>query len=148
MSPLDRYSILIIDALAQDGRIPISRLAKRIGLSKTPCQTRVKKLESDGYIKGYKAVIDHKKMGRDHVAFTQVSLSDTRVPALEAFNTAVTKVAEVEECYMIASSFDYLLKIRSTNIDAYRRVLGESISSLPHVASTSTFVSMQAIKEH
>ena len=86
------------------------------------------------------------KLGREHVAFTEVKLSDTRESALEAFNNAVRHVPEVEQCHMIAGQFDYLLKVRTSNITDYRKVLGD-ISTLPNVASTSTFVSMQSIKD-
>ena len=67
--------------------------------------------------------------------------------ALGAFNDAVGKVAEIESCHMIAGAFDYLLKVRTRDVRQYRRVLGEVISALPHVASTSTHVSMQAVKD-
>ncbi|MBS0564330.1 MAG: Lrp/AsnC ligand binding domain-containing protein, partial [Proteobacteria bacterium] len=87
------------------------------------------------------------RMGLAHVAFVEVRLSDTREVALQAFNRAVQAVPEIEECHMMASSFDYLLKVRTGDIAAYRRVLGERISTLPHVASTSTFVAMEAVKE-
>ena len=83
----------------------------------------------------------------DHVAFAEVKLSDTREAALKQFNAAVRAIPEVEECHMIASSFDYLLKVRTIDIRRYRIVLGEKISSLPHVASTSTFVAMETISE-
>ena len=86
-------------------------------------------------------------MGEGHVAFVQVKLSDTRSAALDAFNRAVQSVAEIEQCHMIAASFDYLLKVRTTDIAAYRRVLGERISALPHVAQTSTFVAMETVKD-
>jgi Lrp/AsnC family leucine-responsive transcriptional regulator len=90
-------------------------------------------------------VIDPGKLGVGHIAFAEVKLSDTREKALEAFRRAVLLVEEVEECHMIASNFDYLLKVRTADIMAYRTVLGEKISSLPHVASTSTFVVMETI---
>jgi Lrp/AsnC family leucine-responsive transcriptional regulator len=77
-----------------------------------------------------------------------VKLSDTRENALGEFNAAVRKIKEVEECHMIAGSFDYLLKVRTADIKKYRQVLGERISSLPHVASTSTFVVMQSVKDN
>jgi Lrp/AsnC family leucine-responsive transcriptional regulator len=81
------------------------------------------------------------------VAFVEVRLSDTREAALQAFNKAVMAVPEVEQCHMIASRFDYLLKVRTTDIQDYRRVLAEQISALPHVAGTSTYVAMEAVKE-
>ena len=85
------------------------------------------------------------KLGLGHIAFAEVKLSDTREAALSAFANAVLQVREIEECHMIASSFDYLLKVRTADIHSYRRVLGEKISSLPHVASTSTFVVMESV---
>jgi len=146
--PLDRIDLKIVDELRVDGRISINELARRVGLSKTPCQARLKRLVADGVIRGFRAVIDPQKLGLAHIAFTQVKLSDTREKALDAFRRAVLQVEEVEECHMIASNFDYLLKIRTADILAYRRVLGERISSLPNVASTSTYVAMEAIIEH
>jgi Lrp/AsnC family leucine-responsive transcriptional regulator len=144
---LDRTDRKILDLLARDGRLPVTDLARAVGLSKSPCQVRLKRLQDDGYIRGFRAVLDPTRLGRDHVAFTEVRLSDTREAALGAFNAAVRKVPEIEQCHMIAGSFDYLLKVRTSDIHAYRRVLGEVISTLPHVASTSTHVSMEAVKD-
>ena len=144
---LDRFDQAILRALAGDGRMAVTELARQIGLTKTPTQARVKRLEELGVIAGYRAMLDPIRMGLAHVAFVEVRLSDTREAALQAFNRAVRAVQEIEECHMMASSFDYLLKERTGDITAYRRVLGERISSLPHVASTSTFVAMEAVKE-
>jgi len=144
---MDSYDRRILKILSGDGRIAITELARRIGLSKTPCQARVRKLEAAGYIRGYRAVLDPGKLGLGHVTFVEVRLSDTRESALRAFNVAVQAVPEIEQCHMIAGAFDYLLKVRSRDIDAYRRVLGEVISTLPHVSSTSTHVSMEAVKD-
>ncbi|OSZ63753.1 ArsR family transcriptional regulator [Sphingomonas sp. IBVSS1] len=146
-SPIDQIDRKIIDVLAQDGRISITDLAARVGLSKSPTQVRLKRLVDDGIIRGFRAVTDPVKLGLGHIAFAEVKLSDTREKALAEFARAVLQVREIEECHMMASSFDYLLKVRTADIHAYRRVLGEKISSLPHVASTSTFVVMEAIIE-
>ncbi|MVA24276.1 Lrp/AsnC ligand binding domain-containing protein [Agrobacterium vitis] len=147
-SGIDQFDMKIVEALSQDGRMSITDLSERVGLSKTPCQVRLKRLMDDGYILGFRAVLDARKFGLDHIAFAEVKLSDTRETALTEFNTAVRKIREVEECHMIAGAFDYLLKVRTGDIRRYRQVLGEKISSLPHVASTSTFVVMQAVKEY
>lgn len=144
---LDRLDRNILAALGREGRLSMSELAAKIGLTKTPVQARVKRLEKDGYIRGYAAIVDRERMGEGHVAFVQVKLSDTRSLALDAFNRAVQKVAEIEQCHMMAASFDYLLKVRTRDIAAYRRVLGERISALPHVAQTSTFVAMETVKD-
>ena len=147
LADIDRFDAAILRELATEGRLPVTELARRIGLSKTPTQARVKRLEDAGVIAGYRAVLNPIRMGLAHVAFVEVRLSDTSERVLQDLNRAVQGVAEIEECHMMASSFDYLLKVRTGDISEYRRVLGERISSLPHVASTSTFVAMEAVKE-
>ena len=147
VSELDRFDRLILQIMAADGRISVTELARRNGLSKSPTQARLKRLEADGYITGYRALLDPIRLGLDHVAFVEVRLSDTREVALAAFNAAVREVPEIEQCHMLAANFDYLLKVRVQDMAAYRAVLGEKISSLPYVASTSTYVAMQAVKE-
>ena len=146
-SDLDGFDRAILEIMAADGRISVTDLARRIGLSKSPTQARLKRLEQGGYITGYRAILDPIRLGLDHVAFVEVRLSDTREAALEAFNRAVAEIPEIEQCHMLAANFDYLLKVRVRDMAAYRVVLGEKISSLPHVSSTSTYVAMQAVKE-
>lgn len=144
---LDEHDRKILKVLQADGRIPVTALAEQVGLSKTPCQVRLKRLIEGGVIRGFTAQVDYARLGMDHVAFAEVKLSDTRDKALAEFNAGVLRIPEIEECHMIASSFDYLLKVRTPDIRRYRTVLGEKISSLPHVASTSTFVAMETVKE-
>ncbi|WP_299611795.1 Lrp/AsnC ligand binding domain-containing protein [uncultured Tateyamaria sp.] len=144
---LDKLDQSILAELAEDGRISITDLAARIGLSKSPTQARLRRLEKTGIIMGYRALLDPISLGLDHVAFVEVRLNDTREAALRAFNTAVQQVPEIEQAHMIASHFDYLLKVRTRNMAHYRQFLGDVISGLPHVASTSTYVAMEAVKE-
>ncbi|MDR9483544.1 MULTISPECIES: Lrp/AsnC family transcriptional regulator [Sediminimonas] len=144
---LDRIDRKILRVLSTDGRIAVTDLAKQVGLSKSPCQVRMKKLQAQGYIQGFRAVLNPEKLGLEHVTFVEVRLTDTTETALEDFNRAVMDVPEIEQCHMIAGSFDYLLKIRTTDIHSYRQTLGDAISNLPHVGSTSTHVSMQAVKD-
>ncbi|WP_458791300.1 Lrp/AsnC family transcriptional regulator [Yoonia sp. MH D7] len=146
-SSIDSFDRKILDVLAVDGRVSVTELARRIGLSKSPTQARLKRLEDRGVIRGYRALYDPIRLDRDHVAFVEVKLSDTREAALAAFNTGVMKIPEVEQCHLIAGAFDYLLKVRTAGMIGYRAVLAEKISTLPHVASTSTYVAMQAVKE-
>ena len=145
--PIDRIDRKILRVLSTDGRIAVTDLARRVGLSKSPCQVRMKRLQERGYIQGFRAVLDPEKLGLDHVTFVEVRLTDSIETALADFNRAVMEVPEIEQCHMIAGSFDYLLKIRTTDIQSYRQTLGEAISNLPHVGSTSTHVSMQAVKD-
>lgn len=146
-SELDRLDRKILAVLAVDGRITVTELAQRVGLSASPCQVRMRRLEQQGYILGYRAVIDPVKLDQGHVAFVEVKLHDTTARALDAFNRAVADIAAIEQCHMIAGGFDYLLKVRSRDISTYRELLAETLSSLPHVAHTSTYVSMQAVKD-
>ncbi|AGI71167.1 proline dehydrogenase transcriptional activator [Octadecabacter arcticus 238] len=146
-SNMDGFDRKILDVIAVEGRITVTDLAKRIGLSKSPTQARLRRLEETGVVRGYRALFDPILLGRDHVAFVEVKLSDTRESALAAFNTAVTRIPEIEQCHLIAGAFDYLLKVRTSSMSSYRLVLADRLSTLPHVASTSTYVAMQAVKE-
>ncbi|MER5171972.1 Lrp/AsnC family transcriptional regulator [Thioclava sp. GXIMD2076] len=144
---LDNYDQKILAALSEEGRISVTELARRVGLTKTPVQARMKRLEELGVIKGYRAVLSPIRMGLSHVAFVEVRLLDTREVSLAAFNRAVRALPEVEECHMIAGGFDYLLKVRTRDISDYRRVMGEKISALPHVSSTTTYVAMETVMD-
>ncbi len=147
-STIDLIDRKMLRLLSADGRMSITELADKVGLSKSPCQVRLKRLQRDGYILGFRAVLNDAKLGREHVAFTEVKLVNTSEKALAAFNKAVLNIPEIEQCHMIAGSFDYLLKVRTRDIVAYRTVLGEHISNLPNVSHTSTFVAMQSVKEN
>ena len=142
---MDEYDRKILLVLSVEGRISMTALGERVRLSKTPVTARVKRLEEEGVITGYRATLSASKLGVEHIAFLEVKLSDTREKALDAFNQAVRAIPEVEACHMIAGGFDYLIKVRTSDIFAYRQVLGEQLSRLPNVASTSTYISMQSV---
>ncbi len=145
---IDRFDRAILQILTSDGRISITELASRIGLSKSPTQARLRRLENDGVITGYRALVDPIRLGMDHISFVEVRLHDTRERALAEFNAAVMKIPEIEQVHMIAGNFDYLMKIRTQSMSDYRRVLAEQVSTLPHVSNTSTYVAMEAVKEN
>lgn len=147
MNQLDKFDNAIIRELQKNSRMTVTELASRVGLSKTPCKIRIDKLEQEGYILGYSLLVDQAKLGASHVAFVQITLSDTKTKALDAFNQAVRLIPEVEQCHMIASSFDYLLKVRTSNMESYRKFLGETVSNLPFVLQSSTFVVMENVKD-
>lgn len=144
---IDDFDRKILDVIAVDGRITVTDLAKRIGLSKSPTQARLRKLEETGVVQGYRALFDPILLGRDHVAFVEVKLSDTRETALAAFNAAILRIPEIEQCHLIAGTFDYLLKVRTSGMNSYRIMLAEKLSTLPYLENTSTYVAMQAVKE-
>ena len=145
---LDNYDHKILKLLQSDGRMTITELSDHIGLSKTPCLNRVRKLEAKGYIRGYRAVINHDLVDDNHIAFVQIKMNDTKTQALNAFNSAIKEIPEVVQCHMMASHFDYLLKVRTDNMESYRKVLGEKISALPHVQNSSAFVVMEDVKSY
>ncbi|WP_299841127.1 Lrp/AsnC ligand binding domain-containing protein [uncultured Paracoccus sp.] len=137
----------ILAELVANARIPISELAERVGLSKTPVAQRVRQMEEIGLITGYRAILSPLKLGLTHVTYVEVKMSDTRQVALDRFNAGVRLIAEVEECYMIAGGFDYLLKVRSRDMVHFRQIMAERISTLPFIHATSSYVSMEAVVE-
>ncbi|PAU98258.1 Lrp/AsnC family transcriptional regulator [Paracoccus salipaludis] len=147
MNQLDPIDRRILEILVADARIPLTELARAVGLSKTPVAQRLKRLEETGIITGYRAILSPLKLGLTHVTYVEVSMSDTRQKALEEFNAAVRLIPEVEECYMIAGGFDYQLKIRSRDMAHFRQVMAERISTLPYITSTSSYVAMEAVVE-
>jgi len=146
-SELDLIDERILEEIAENGRISVTELSNKVGISKTPCGVRLKRLIEDKYVLGFRAILNAEKLDINHVAFVEIKLRDTTESALKAFNEAVGSIKEIEQCHMIAGSFDYLLKVRTKNITAYRRILGEKITTLPNVANSSTYVAMEAVKD-
>ncbi|MGB7243625.1 MAG: Lrp/AsnC ligand binding domain-containing protein [Sulfitobacter sp.] len=144
---LDRIDQRILEELESDGRLSIVDLAARVNLTNTPCSERVKRLERSNYISGYRATLNMDKLGLGHVTVVQVSLSATAIDnSLDAFNEAVRKVPEVESCFLIAGSFDYLLTVRTRDISHFRQVLGDKINKLPAIHQTNSFAVMEVVK--
>ncbi|GHF78063.1 winged helix-turn-helix transcriptional regulator [Thalassotalea marina] len=142
---LDRIDLTILDTLQKDGRISNSELAKKVNLSASPCLERVRKLEADGYIERYGAFLNGNKLNYGLNAFLQVTLDRTKAEVFENFKREVVKIKEVAECHMVAGGFDYLLKLRYQNMEAYRDLLGV-IVELPGVSQTHTYVVMEHVK--
>ncbi|MFV0299978.1 MAG: Lrp/AsnC family transcriptional regulator [Paracoccus sp. (in: a-proteobacteria)] len=147
MDPNDPINRKILAELVANARIPISELAARVGLSKTPVAQRVRQMEEIGLITGYRAILSPLKLGLTHVTYVEAKLSDTRQVALDRFNAGVRAIPEIEECYMIAGGFDYLLKVRSRDMVHFRQIMAEKISTLPFIHATSSYVSMEAVVE-
>ncbi|WBU56058.1 Lrp/AsnC family transcriptional regulator [Paracoccus sediminicola] len=147
MKELDSTNRRILAELVANARIPVSELARKVGLSKTPVTQRIRQMEEMGLITGYRAILSPLQLGLTHVTYMEVRLSDTRKKALEEFNAHVRGISEIEECYMIAGGFDYLLKIRSRDMMHFREIMADRISTLPHVSATSSFVAMEAVVE-
>ena len=145
--PLDATDRRILHELCANARIPVTELARKVGLSKTPVAARIRAMEEMGLITGYRAMLSPIQLGLIHVTYVEVKLSDTRQKALEQFNAAVREIPEVEECYMIAGGFDYLLKVRSHDIAEYRKIMGEKLSALPHVVKINSSFALREVIE-
>ncbi|KZN33200.1 leucine-responsive transcriptional regulator Lrp [Pseudoalteromonas luteoviolacea] len=143
---LDRTDRKILVELQKDGRISNVELAKRIGLSATPCLERVKKLEREGFIKGYKAVVDPVKLGQGLLVFVEVTINKNSPDVFERFNEAVKQHDEIIECHLVSGNFDFLLKTRVTDMSEYRGVLGEILLKLPNINESRTYVVMEEVK--
>lgn len=146
-SNLDHIDRRILEEVQRDGRIAVVELAERVNLSKSPCLKRLRRLEKDGYIRGYRADLDPDKIAQGYLVFVQVKLENTKSEKLVAFNRAVRNVPQVLSCHMLSGGYDYLLKIRTPNMSAYRELLGDVISGLPGVHQTSTFPVMEEVKD-
>lgn len=146
MKVLDRIDLAILSALQENGRISNVDLAKQVNLSASPCLERVKRLEQAGYIESYRAQLNAQKLDYGMSAFIQVTLDRTTADVFDKFREQVIKIKEVAECHMVAGGFDYLLKLRFKDMDAYRRVLSV-IVELPAVSQTHTYVVMEHIKK-
>lgn len=143
---LDKIDRKILKLLQNDGRISNVKLAETIHLSPTPCLERVKRLEKEGFIKNYVAILDPKKLDAALVSFIEVSLDRTTTRALDNFRDVILDMDEVQECHMVAGGFDYLIKVRTRDMDHYRRFLGEKLSTIEDISSTHTYVVMEEIK--
>jgi Lrp/AsnC family transcriptional regulator, leucine-responsive regulatory protein len=144
---MDRTDLKILAELQADARLSVVELSRRVGLTKTPCAERIRRLEKSGVIRGYHARLDPEAMGAGHIVMVQVLLSSTTAHDLKRFNEAVMRIPEIQSCHMIAGDFDYLLKVRTRDIQEYRRVMGEQISELPCVKQTHTYVVMEDVKD-
>ncbi|MBA6223750.1 MULTISPECIES: winged helix-turn-helix transcriptional regulator [unclassified Colwellia] len=144
---LDRIDLTILDALQKNGRISNSTLAQRVNLSASPCLERVKRLEQEGYIERYGAFLNASKLNYGMTAFIQVTLDRTTADIFNKFRAQVIEIKEVAECHMVVGGFDYLLKLRFENMEAYRILLG-NIVELPGVSQTHTYVVMEHVKRY
>ncbi len=144
---LDRIDRKILLELQTNGRLTNIELAKRIGLSATPCLERVRKLEAEKVILGYTAQVDPHKVGAALLVFVEITLSKTSPEDFDDFSKAVQKREEIQECHLISGSFDFLLKTRVANMAAYRELLGETLLRLPSVKESRTYVVMEEVKQ-
>lgn len=143
---LDRLDLRILAALQADGRITNLKLADAIGLSPTAVLARVQRLTRDGYILGYEARLNPLKLGAGMLVFVEVLLDRTTLNVFDEFKAAVQVHPEIMECHLVAGGFDYLLKTRCADMNAYRQFAGAVLWQLPGVRETRTYAVMEEVK--
>jgi Lrp/AsnC family leucine-responsive transcriptional regulator len=143
---LDRIDRQLLRALQAEGRVPVTQLARAVNLSVTPCNERVRRLERAGYIRGYYADLDPAKLNQSLLAYIEVHLDRTTPDVFERFKHAMLASDEVMECQMVAGGFDYLLKVRVRDMEAYRRFLGDRLAGIRGVMQTHTYFVMEEVK--
>jgi len=144
---LDRIDCSILRALQQNGRISFVELGEKVGLSTSPCLEHVRRLEQAGYIKEYTAILDPKLLDSGLLVYVEISLKYTTPDIFELFGAAVRDIPQVLECHLVSGDFDFLLKVRITDVATYRKLLGEILHRLPGVRDSKSYVVMEEVKE-
>ena len=144
---LDRIDRKILRCLQDNGRISFVDLAERVGLSTSPCLERVRRLERDGFIRRYTALLDPGRLGAGLLVFVEISLDYKSPDIFDRFRESVRNLPEILECHLVSGHFDYLLKARIADMRDYRALLGEILKTLPGVRDSRSFVVMEEVKE-
>ncbi|WP_097459492.1 Lrp/AsnC family transcriptional regulator [Mangrovitalea sediminis] len=143
---MDKFDLQILSALQRDASLPLKDLAEEVGLSMTPCWKRVKRLESEGYIRGRVALLDQHRLGLGLSVFVQVKTRHHEGEWLKTFADTVTQFDEVMEFYRMSGEWDYLLRVVVSDIAAYDRFYKKLISSTEGLADISSNFAMEQIK--
>jgi len=143
---IDRIDRRILDVLQRDGRISNLKLAEAVALSPTAVLARVQRLTREGYILGYEARLNPLKLGAGMLVFVEILLDRTSANVFEQFRAAVQVRPEIMECHLVAGGFDYLLKIRTADMNSYRVFSGDVLWQLPGVRETRTYAVMEEVK--
>ena len=144
---IDRIDRKILDILQREGRLSITELAERIGLSTSPCSERVRRLERAGVIRGYSATVDPAALGRPLLVFVQLTLSSNSGEVFEQMRHELLHEPRVLECHLVSGAFDYLIKARLSAMSEYRDLLAQILRKVPVPAQSNSYVVLEEIKE-
>jgi Lrp/AsnC family transcriptional regulator, leucine-responsive regulatory protein len=147
LQDLDRIDRRILRQLQDDGRISNLKLAEAVSLSPTAVLARVQRLTQGGYITGYEARLNPRLLGAGMLVFVEVLLDRTTPNVFDEFRAAVQVHPEILECHMVAGGFDYLIKTRVADMDAFRALAGNVLWQLPGVRETRTYAVMEEVKD-
>jgi len=146
LDDLDRIDRQILRALQDDGRLSNLKLAEMVSLSPTAVLARVQRLTRQGFIIGYEARLNPRQIGAGMLVYVEVLLDRTTPNVLEEFHAAVQDHPEIMECHMVGGGFDYLMKIRMADMEAYRKFAGAVLWQLPGVRETRSYAVMEEVK--
>lgn len=144
---LDLIDVKLVRALQANARTTMKELAEHVGLSVTPCAERVKRLERDRFILGYHAHLNPQAFGQALLVFVEIKLAANSGAMFESFKREVRKLPNVLECHLVSGEFDYLIKARIPEMNAYRRLLGDMLLALPGARESRSYIVMEEIKE-
>ncbi len=143
---LDAIDRRLLTVLQQNGRIPVTELAEKVGLTTSPCLRRLKNLERSGTIRGYGAHVDQEKVGLPVSVFISIKLERQREEALEKFENAIRQCREVVECYLMTGTRDYLLRVVAKDLADYERFLKDTLTRIDGVASIESSFALAQVK--
>ncbi len=143
---MDKIDKQILHLLQKDGKITIKEIAERLHLTTTPIFDRVKKLEKEGLITSYKAILDRKKVGLQLMVFCNVTLNLHQTDFLKKFEKDIQQFPEVIECYHVAGMFDYLIKIYTEDMEQYQQFLSNKLASLENISKVQSSFVMTEVK--
>ncbi|MCB1312392.1 MAG: Lrp/AsnC family transcriptional regulator [Sedimentitalea sp.] len=142
---LDATDRRILGALQQSGRMSNSDLSEKVNLSPSACHRRVQRLEAEGYIRGYVALLDPRKMGVPTTVFVEITLQGQADEVLDAFERAVARIPDVLECHLMAGTADYILKVVAENTDDFARIHRQHLARLPGVAQMQSSFALRCV---
>ena len=148
MDTLDRTDLQILRVLQENGRLTIKELASKVNLSSTPVYERLKRLEGNGYIKKYIAVLDAEKLNQGFIVFCNVKLKRMNRDIAKDFMEMVQELPEVTECYNVSGTTDYLLKIHATDMKAYNEFLMNKLGAIESLGSVESMFVMSEVKHN
>jgi Lrp/AsnC family leucine-responsive transcriptional regulator len=150
LAPVDKgFDLLdrkILSALRENGRLSMNDLAQKVGLSQSPCWTRVKRLEASGAIEGYVAVLDHKVIGVPNIVFVEVTLDRHDDKVLERFGSELARLPEVIEAHLVTGEYDYLVKVAVAGTEHYERFLRESLYRIEGIRHSRSTFALRTLK--
>jgi DNA-binding Lrp family transcriptional regulator len=145
-SDIDRVDLAILDELQRDGRVSNAKLASTLAISETPCWRRLKRLEDLGYIEGYHAELNRRKLGFGVVAFVHLAFSNHTDEATAQFEKAINSAPEVLSCHNVTGRSDFLLQVVAADIDSYGRFIDSVLRKIPGVTSIESHLSLREVK--